>query len=525
MLALTFFGILHVPINVPALGLAAGEDDLDLNRELVAHGFSNVISGSIGSIQNYLVYTNSQMFIQNGGDARLAGILLAFATFGVLIAGPAMIGYVPIMVVGALIFYLGLDLLEEALWVTIGKMSWLEYLTIVAIVLVMGIYDFVAGILVGIILALLNFVVQTSNKSAIRTTYSGNIVESTVRRNPVQRHYLRSVGYQITVTTLSGYLFFGSIVKVEKKIRALIEEEVFRKQPTRFIIIDLAHVNGMDYSAAEAFKRIMRILTRRNVRMLLTAVDKNSEVGKSLRNVGLWLEDCGVEFFDSLNTALEHCENELLKEFYHQRSVRDTAHRPSAVEIPQSSDPPITTTPSFASPRQRQLRDAATATLDTPAALPPKKWSTFKQPLPLILQIFQDLSERKEDFWFRAVPYLVRREFGAGAVLFSRGDDASAFYLLDSGVLRASYNTAVGDYHESIVSGTTCGELPFFSETIRTATVVAERDCVVWCLERESWDKLRDEWKEGATELYRIAMKLTKERMDAVVSYVMTTAV
>ena len=70
------------------------------------------------------------MFIQNGGNSRLAGFLLAAATFGVWVVGPVMIGYVPVMVVGALIFYLGIELLEEALWDTMGKMSKLEYLTV-----------------------------------------------------------------------------------------------------------------------------------------------------------------------------------------------------------------------------------------------------------------------------------------------------------------------------------------------------------------------------------------------------------
>ena len=51
MLALTFFGILHVPINVPALGLTTGEDNVDVDRELRAHGYSNALSGLCGSIQ------------------------------------------------------------------------------------------------------------------------------------------------------------------------------------------------------------------------------------------------------------------------------------------------------------------------------------------------------------------------------------------------------------------------------------------------------------------------------------------
>jgi MFS superfamily sulfate permease-like transporter len=52
MLALTFFGILHVPINVPALGVSTGMDNVDTNRELVAHGWSNLLSGGCGTVQS-----------------------------------------------------------------------------------------------------------------------------------------------------------------------------------------------------------------------------------------------------------------------------------------------------------------------------------------------------------------------------------------------------------------------------------------------------------------------------------------
>jgi MFS superfamily sulfate permease-like transporter len=51
MFALSFFGIIHVPINVPALGAAVREDNLNVNRELIAHGISNTLSGFLGSIQ------------------------------------------------------------------------------------------------------------------------------------------------------------------------------------------------------------------------------------------------------------------------------------------------------------------------------------------------------------------------------------------------------------------------------------------------------------------------------------------
>ena len=130
MFALTFFGVLHVPINVPALALATNVDDLNLDRELMAHGVSNMLSGFAGSIQNYLVYANSVFFIRSGATGRLAGIMLAACTVGVLVVGPTLIGWIPVMMVGVLIFVLGFELFLEAIWEPREKLKLLEYLTV-----------------------------------------------------------------------------------------------------------------------------------------------------------------------------------------------------------------------------------------------------------------------------------------------------------------------------------------------------------------------------------------------------------
>ena len=337
MFALTFFGILHVPINIPALGLTTGEDNVDVDRELRAHGLSNALSGLCGSIQNYLVYTNTVLFMRSGGDSRVAGVLLAFATFGILVMGPVIIGYIPIMVVGALIFFLGFDLMREALVDTWGRVHRLEYFTVrtippgdwfvayrsqvIVIVATMGAYDFVVGILVGIMLACVSFVVQSSQISAIRSALPGGLANSTVRRHPIQHQFLQEVGKQIYVMKLAGYLFFGTIVGVETRIRALLREDAFDSHPIRLLVLDLSKVDGVDFSAAEAFTRINRILKVRDVQMIMCGFSWKGEIGDSLYNVGLFGEDDGVEFFEDLNSALEFCENELLKAFYQRRDA------------------------------------------------------------------------------------------------------------------------------------------------------------------------------------------------------------
>lgn len=353
MLALTFFGVLHVPINVPALAMQTGEDNVDVDRELRAHGISNALSGVCGSIQvghpgcsncrsasdvvqNYLVYTNTVMFMRSGGNHRSAGVLLAVATCGILVAGPVLIGFIPIMVVGALIFYLGMELLEEALIASYRKVHRLEYATvrktgsqivvltnsaiqIIIIIVTMGAYDFVVGILVGIVLACVSYVIQSSQISAIRGSLHGGVANSTVRRHPIQHRYLQDAGQQIHVMKLGGHLFFGTIVGLENQVRRMLDS--FQEQPIRFLVLDLYQVDGVDFSAAAAFSRINRLFRIRDVQLVFCGITEGGEVYKSMVNVGLFNEEEDVKYFASLNSALEYCENELLKTFYRLRDA------------------------------------------------------------------------------------------------------------------------------------------------------------------------------------------------------------
>jgi SulP family sulfate permease len=388
----------------------------------------------------------------------------------------------------------------------------------------MGIYDFVVGIFIGIGLAFVSLVVQTSRVPAVRASYSGEIAGSTVRRNPTQYRYLRDVGQQIHVTKLAGYLFFGTIVSVEERIRALIEDEAFHKRPIRFLVFDLCHVTGIDYSAAEAFNRLNRVFSRKGVTLVMSGVYPDGPLGSSLQAVGLGEDGNEVKLFADLNSALESCENELLKAFYASKEARTSRNAPTThLDVPSQGKTPIHTMDTqFSSPRRNQLHQVARLALDENAG--ESRYTNFKEPLRLILQTFQGLTDKNEDFWFRAVPFFIKKEFLTGTVLYLRGESAQGFYLLEDGILRADYELPQGRYFESIVAGTTCGELPFFSETDRTATVQAERDCVTWLMDRENWERLQKEDPDVAQELLRISLKLTSERMSAITSYVLTTA-
>ncbi|KAK6353736.1 hypothetical protein TWF730_008165 [Orbilia blumenaviensis] len=439
MMALTFFGILHVPINVPSLGMSIGLENVDVDRELIAHGVSNCLSGLVGSIQNYLVYANSVLFIRSGGDSRIAGIMLALATTAIWMAGPGIIGYIPVFVVASLIFLLGIELLRESLYDTWKKLHKFEYLTVFITAVTMGLYDFVVGILIGIALTSLAFVIQASQKPAIRAAYAG--ARSTVRRHPFQQRFLSQVGPQIYLYKLGGFIFFGTISSVENSILDLLDERNFNERPIRFLVLDLTAVHGIDFSAAEAFMRIRRTLKKRNIFLILTG--PNGDVNVALEGVGIWDGDeDGVKLFSDLNDGLQWSENFLLEAYY--ASKDQGSSRPMHLEVPSRPGAEVDHTLQN-SPRINQLRAAAKIREREESA---SKWSNFKQPLPLILQTFQERTSENEDFWFRTVEFFEKKSFLKGAVLFRQGESASEFYLIQEGLLKASYDHQTGKYCE-----------------------------------------------------------------------------
>ncbi|GAA6005747.1 hypothetical protein JCM10207_005320 [Rhodosporidiobolus poonsookiae] len=534
-LALVFFGLLHVPINVPSLAISVGEDNVSTDRELRAHGISNIASGLVGSVPNYLVYVNSVLFYEVGGTTRISGFLLALGSVGVLAAGPGVIGYLPVCVVAALIFILGVDLVKEAVWDTYKRVSVGEYVTIWAILLTMTVFDFTMGLLTGLVLASVHFVILSSQRRAIRSIVSGSVARSTVRRHPKQSAFLAEVGRQIRVVKLQGFLFFGTVSGVEGTVRKLLDAASWGSNPIRFLILDFSMASGVDFSAAEAFLRMQRLLEERGVVLVLCGCPAESPVGIALRSVDLWSDNVEnkVVVLENMNDALEHCENAFLRSLY-SKTFRPPiqAHLSggsayqaitSQIDMPKSDlDSDIE---GFAgSPRAAHLRNAARETISRPET--PQGRMNFAQPLPILLQAFQPYSpDLNEDFCFRLVPYFKRVNVERGTTLWTNDSEPDAFYVIESGMLRANYAFADRSHSmsESMVAGTVAGELSFLSRSKRNTTVLAERDSVLWKLDVKAHEELGK--KEGwlfARKFEEVVLKIAVSETEVLMGHLMS---
>ncbi|KAF8321334.1 hypothetical protein DL93DRAFT_2052151 [Clavulina sp. PMI_390] len=519
-LALLFFNILHPPLNVPALGVSLGKDDVDLNRELVGHGVSNLIAGAFGTPSNYLAYVNTLLFYRVGGTTRYAGFLLALATFGLLLIGTGPIAYIPVLEVGALIFVLGIDLVKEAVWDPWPRTSRSEYITIIGIMACMTVYDFVSGVLFGIILACVFFVIQNSQRHSIRNIYSGATALSPVRRPSAHRKYLQEVGTQTSIMRLQGPLIFcmphpRTISKVEETCRAILEQHAWERNPIRFLVIDLALVGGLDLSAAEAFVRVQRLLVAKQVILVFCGQPPDSDVATALQAVGLW--SGSAQTFASLNEALEWTENAYLRAWYASPGVKNESP-------PRAEHQPIGRSLISYCMTRRAILIGPYGDRESSKCGPSlhRGNSTLlkEQPFNTIVKTFSAHLGLNDQFVARIVPYFKAQALAEGEVVYRQGDKPDGLYLVESGVLKCTYAFAdhVPDVVESCVAGTLSGELTALAGEPRNATVVAERQSILWKMTTAELARLEKDNPEDANLFVKLVLKTSKIDQDVLLT-------
>ncbi|KAJ2693438.1 hypothetical protein H4R19_006012, partial [Coemansia spiralis] len=398
------------------------------------------------------------------------------------------------------------------------------YATIVAIVVAMAAVGFNEGIFLGILLACFFFILLYSRRPALRKTYTASVVRSTVRRLYSQRRFLDDVCRQIQVMRLQGFMFFGSINGVEASIRGLLEQHQWRDNPIRFLVLDFALVSGMDFSAAEAFIRIRRLLEAREIYMIICGAERVAEVGRALRAAGVWSNAASeyVQTSPSLNEALEWCENVLLQHYYLHQAALGGAEVPQSYAIvtaPQPSEAAYGT-----SPRHAMVTMATQSAMPARAPDPPAT-AAGHPALPLLHQAFLNPESPHPingPLAFIA-PHFVRRQLRPGQRLWHAGAAPIGMYVVESGTLRVYVEGGAVDSGpeavESILPGTSLGELALVTNQSHCTTVVADGAVALWELPKTTYDELSASDPAGVLAFVRLALINSAQGLEAITAY------
>ncbi len=426
LFAVVFVTTMSVLLNTSGIEIAT-KQEADIERELRAVGLANLLCGLLGGFVSCLTLARTSLARAAGADGRLAGLTLAAISAAMLVVDPAFLGYVPKFALGGLLLFTGGRLFARWLVSAARQILPLEYASLVAIAVMILAWGYIAGIAIGTVIGCLTFAFSASRVNAIKFSFDNTEYRSSLDRSPEELALLAAHGREIQGMALQSYLFFGSANRLYMRVKALLAE----RPQCRFLLFDFRLVTGLDSAAIYSFSQIRDACDAKDVHIIL--VNLAPDLERMLR-VARFL-DSGVKVAQSLDMALEHCEQEVI-----------AAHKGSVSEA-------------------HSLRAWLTVALNS------------------------------SDLAGLLVDGCQRREFAQGDVIARQGDAANAMHFILEG--RVGVFVTQEDGRElrvrSLGSQTTIGEMGLIAHKPRSGTLKAEVASILYELPLEAYERIRRE--------------------------------
>jgi MFS superfamily sulfate permease-like transporter len=129
------------------------------NKELVAQGAGNIVSGLIGGLPLTQVIVRSSANIQSGGKTKMAAIIHGFLLLISVVAIPTLLNKIPLSVLASILLIVGYKLAKPSLFKEMYLLGWKQFapftVTVVGIVFTDLLVGIALGLSVGVVVILI----------------------------------------------------------------------------------------------------------------------------------------------------------------------------------------------------------------------------------------------------------------------------------------------------------------------------------------------------------------------------------
>jgi SulP family sulfate permease len=198
------------------------------NREAVAQGAANILSGVFSGMGGCAMIGQSLINISSGARARLSGIVASVMLLVFIMFGANLIEKMPMAALTGLMIMVAVGTFEWASLKTFKRMPKSDIFVMVMVTLVTAVlHNLALAVIIGVIIAALVFAWDNAKRIRARKHIDKDGV----------KHY-----------EIYGPLFFGSVTVFNEKFDVLNDPEE--------VIIDFAESRVVDMSAIEALNKI-----------------------------------------------------------------------------------------------------------------------------------------------------------------------------------------------------------------------------------------------------------------------------
>jgi MFS superfamily sulfate permease-like transporter len=120
------------------------------NRELLAQGTGNIVSGLIGGLPITQVIVRSSANVQSGGQTKASAIIHGFLLLISVLVIPRILNYIPLSVLAAILFIVGYKLAKPSTFKAMYNGGWMQFVPFIVTVLGIVFLDLLKGIGLGL---------------------------------------------------------------------------------------------------------------------------------------------------------------------------------------------------------------------------------------------------------------------------------------------------------------------------------------------------------------------------------------
>ena len=301
MLTLMLIAFICVTMNIAGLEVAANHE-LDWNREFKACGFATVVAGLGGGTVATLIVPSSLRSKYLKATTRLTGLVAAVIIGIALFLGDGMLEFVPTALIGGILVFAGIGMVDEGLVRSCKRLPWVELSIVLVIFTTIIFFGLIEGVAAGMLATLVFFVVRLSRVNLIESQFTSREHHSSKARPIPDRVILLEEGWRVLAYRLRGYIFFGSTGPLTDHLRSTLEG------PSRpaCLMLDFTSVSGFDFSAVNVLSRFMQAANEAGVKVVLSAVPEQFRSDLKRNLPAPVFTDLVLE--TNVDRALEHCE-------------------------------------------------------------------------------------------------------------------------------------------------------------------------------------------------------------------------
>lgn len=307
-LTLILLSVLSLLVNASGIELLVGRS-LDFNRELRVAGIANLLSGLAGGVVGFHSISSSALSYRVGTGSAAVGIVLSLFCAIALLLGTSLITLVPKVILAGLLLFLGLEFLLEWVYDAWFKLPKADYGLVMLILLVNSLSGMVAGIGVGLVVAVVPFALNYSRIRVTRYTLSGQTHHSHAARSLPQKRLLEAEGAQIHILELQGFIFFGTANTLFEQLRQRLQAA--HLPPLAYVMLNFRLVTGLDSSAVLSFLKLKQVAQQQHFVLVFTQLSETIQRQLEHGNC-LTPDDPVCHAFADLDRGLQWCEDQIL---------------------------------------------------------------------------------------------------------------------------------------------------------------------------------------------------------------------